>query len=303
MTDDRHINSPFGYFGSKNKIAAEICAFLPPHNAWVEAFCGSAAITLAKPPAPLEIINDLDKQIINFFEQVRNNTDELCRIVALTPYAREELRLARQHESVESLSGLEQARRFLILSMMAINGAFGAKRGGFSYSQSYVRAGREARVNRWYNLPQRIEEVVERLRSVRVENLDARHLLKSFVKRPATLVYMDPPYFCKRANGYNIDAKSESFHSDLLKLSKQAKCMILLSGYDSNLYNEMLRRKDGWKKVRINTFTRGVSGKDFSRTEFVWMNKGFQTASKKGCIPIHLSPKEILEKKVNPLRN
>ena len=44
----KKVNAPFGYFGSKNKIALQLCAELPPHNCWVEAFCGSAALTLRK---------------------------------------------------------------------------------------------------------------------------------------------------------------------------------------------------------------------------------------------------------------
>ena len=49
----KKVNPPFGYFGSKNKIALQLCQELPKHNCWVEAFCGSAALTLAKPPAPI----------------------------------------------------------------------------------------------------------------------------------------------------------------------------------------------------------------------------------------------------------
>jgi hypothetical protein len=39
---------PFGYYGAKQRLAAQIIATLPPNNAWVEAFCGSAAITLER---------------------------------------------------------------------------------------------------------------------------------------------------------------------------------------------------------------------------------------------------------------
>src|SRR3989442_1190047 len=82
--------SPFGYFGSKQRLAVHIAKMLPPHNAWVEAFCGSAAVTMAKKPAPIEIINDADLQIVNVFRQLRDHSGELIRLVYLTPYAREE---------------------------------------------------------------------------------------------------------------------------------------------------------------------------------------------------------------------
>src|SRR5579859_7470478 len=193
------MSTAFGYFGSKKRLAVQLCKKLPPHSAWVEAFCGSAALTLAKKAAPIEIINDLDGEIINLFQQLRDNEKALCRAVALTPYAREELESARKQK--QKISELERARHFLISSMMAINGVFGKERGGFSYSDSYARSGNEARVNRWYNLPKRISKAVERLRRVRIENKDACKLLKQFANKPATLVYLDPPYFADRTNG------------------------------------------------------------------------------------------------------
>src|SRR6266487_7023916 len=87
--------SAFGYFGSKLRIAAKLCGELPPHNAWVELFCGSAAMTLAKKPAPIEVINDINGEIVNFFRQLRDNSDRLLKLLSLTPYAREEFELAR----------------------------------------------------------------------------------------------------------------------------------------------------------------------------------------------------------------
>src|SRR5688572_8603213 len=87
----KRVNAPFGYFGSKNKIALKICKDLPPHNCWVEAFCGSAAVTLTKVPSPIEIINDIDDEIINFFEQLRKHPKKLTAQIALTPYAYKEL--------------------------------------------------------------------------------------------------------------------------------------------------------------------------------------------------------------------
>ena len=77
----KKINPPFGYFGSKNKLAFELCQELPPHNCWVEAFCGSAAVTLAKPPADIEIINDIDGEIVNLFRQLRKNSKKLCELI------------------------------------------------------------------------------------------------------------------------------------------------------------------------------------------------------------------------------
>src|SRR2546423_13052363 len=104
--------SAFGYFGSKRRLAAKIQDRLPPHNAWVELFCGSAAMTLAKRPAPIEIINDINGDVVNFFRQLQSHTSELKNLIYYTPYSRAELELARNHD--ETITDLERARRFFV---------------------------------------------------------------------------------------------------------------------------------------------------------------------------------------------
>lgn len=296
----KRINTPFGYFGSKNKIALQLCDNLPPHNCWVEAFCGSAALTLRKAPAPIEVINDIDNEIINLFKQLRDNNESLCSLIELTPYAEQELINARIH--IENLNDLEKARRFLVQSMMAINGVFGDERGGFSYSDSYSRHGHDARVNRWNNLPERLKLVVERLKMVRIENKDARKLIKRYINRPATLIYLDPPYLADRTSGYNIDANDTLFHTELLQLANEAKCMIFISGYQNNLYDSILKENLGWKKKTIETITKDSKGKSHSRTEVLWMNQNFTKALKDNKVPIQLTEKERKQNKLNPER-
>ena len=296
----KKINTPFGYFGSKNKIALQLCRALPPHHCWVEAFCGSAALTLSKTPAPIEVINDINGEIVNVFKQLRDNHQELCRAIALTPYARQEFRHVQIHAPKDN--GVERARKFLVQSMMAVNGVFGKERGGFSYSQAYSRNGRDARVNRWYNLPERLERVVERLRGIRIENRDAIDLLAMFGKRPATLVYLDPPYLGNRSKGYIYDANDETYHQQLLNIANKAKCMIFISGYESKLYNTLLTEAKGWKRETFEAITKGTNGDAHSRREVVWMNKHFQRSVQSGKIRIRLTSEEIKQNKVNPER-
>jgi DNA adenine methylase len=293
------VKSPFGYYGAKSRIAKQIIENIPPHNAWVEAFCGSAAITLAKKPAPIEVINDIDDQIINLFEQLRSNYKKLCRQIRLTPYSRAEYQKALLNEA--NISPLEKARRFLVANMMTVN-ATPASRGGFSVSHSYAREKKEARVNRWYNLPERLESVVDRLRSVRIEKQDAKDILLTFQYRPATLVYLDPPYFVKRRYKYTIDANDRDFHEELLKICIKSKCMIMISGYENELYNSMLTKKRGWSKLTISAFTKGTNGKTFSRNEVLWRNERCVKALKLNKVPIRLTAREKSLGKINPPR-
>lgn len=298
--------SPFGYFGAKKRLARYIVKMLPPHNAWVEAFCGSAAVTMAKRPAPIEIINDADSQIVNVFRQLREHYTELIKLIELTPYAREEFQDAYRELGADSK--LEQARRFLVASMMTVNGSVGSngigfKHSGFSYSQAYARNGQEARVNRWNSLPDRLRKVVDRLKYVRVENKDARELFKMFLNRPATLIYLDPPYLMDRDHGYKVDANDREFHEELLELCCRARCMVLMSGYHTRLYHTYLSERLGWERVVIRTHTRDTRGKNFSRTEVLWKNRVFVKAVSTGRVPIRLTAKEKANDKVNPIRH
>lgn len=296
----KKIAPPFGYFGSKNKLAFELCKDLPPHNCWVEAFCGSSAVTLAKSPADIEVINDIDGEIVNLFRQLRNNSKQLCKQIELTPYAEQELVDARNENS--EISDLEKARQFLVKSMMAINGSFGTNKGGFSYSDSYSRNKVGARVNRWNNLPERLRKVVERLKNVRIEQKDAKKLIERFSNRPATLIYLDPPYLADRINGYEIEANDHNFHLDLLNVACKSNSMIFLSGYENELYTDLLTEKKGWAMKEFEATTQGSNGQSKKRTEVLWMNKFFTEAMDKAEVPIILTEKETKNRKLNPER-
>lgn len=290
----------FGYYGAKQRISSSIIDLLPPHNAWVEVFCGSSAITLARKPALIEVINDLDNNIINVFKQLRENKSKLIKAIELTPYARVEFRQAKIVNNNDS--ALERARKFLIVSMMTVNGTVGDPRCGFSVSSSYSRNGKEARVNRWNNLPDRIASVVDRLKNIRIENQDARKIVKLFSDRPATLMYLDPPYFVKRSHDYTIEAKEREFHEELLELCCKSKAMIIISNYNNYLYRKYLNNGTGWKSKTIKTHTRNTIGNDFERNEILWMNEQFVKAKANNKVPIRLTTKEKLNMKVNPSR-
>jgi DNA adenine methylase len=160
----------------------------------------------------------------------------------------------------------------------------------------------EARVNRWYDMPRYLVEVVERLRHVRVEHKDALTLFKEFANRPATLAYLDPPYLGERTRGYDHDEDSEKYHEDLLKAAVKAKCMVFISGYANDLYTDYLSKRNGWSKLVIDAVTKGSNGKSFKREEIIWFNPTFTEALKSGKVPIELKQKENKNRKVNPTR-
>ena len=290
----------FGYYGSKQRLANSILRYMPPHHCWVELFGGALAVTMAKKPAMIEIANDLDENIVNAFQQIRNNGDELVKLIELTPYARTELARARQ--VCDKDSDLERARKFLVQAMMSVNGIMAGKRGGFSVSSTYTREGREARVNRWYNYPERLKAVTSRLRKIRIENKDGIELLAKYSNKPATLIYIDPPYLADRVTGYNMEASDRDFHERLLSQALLCKCMIMISGYTSKTYTKLLEGMGGWHRIELNAATQTTNGNRLGREEMLWMNKGAEKAWETDSVGITLTDKERKNGKVNPPR-
>lgn len=81
-----------------------------------------------------------------------------------------------------------------------------------------------------------------------------------------TLVYADPPYLRSLRTRWLYEAEMGSAveHAKLLGLLVKLNCMVMVSGYRSSLYTEILQ---DWRLVTFNAMTRGGI-----RTEHLWCN-------------------------------
>ena len=66
------LRPPFAWFGGKHWLAKRIHRYMPLHQRYVDLFAGSASILFAKPRSPVEVINDLDSGVVNFYRVLRN---------------------------------------------------------------------------------------------------------------------------------------------------------------------------------------------------------------------------------------
>jgi site-specific DNA-adenine methylase len=62
------MRTPLSYYGGKQQLASRILGMIPEHHVYCEPFCGGAAIFFSKEPSGVEIINDTNGEIINFYE-------------------------------------------------------------------------------------------------------------------------------------------------------------------------------------------------------------------------------------------
>src|SRR5580704_16426614 len=102
----------FGWYGGKFSHLEWLLPLLPMTPYYCEPFAGSGAVLLNRPPSGVETYNDLDGEVVNFFKVLRDDPQELQRLIALTPFSREEFAAACELD--EALTALERARRFYV---------------------------------------------------------------------------------------------------------------------------------------------------------------------------------------------
>jgi len=68
------------WLGGKRRLADRLIPLFPPHECYVEVFCGGAALYFLRPtPAPVEIINDINGDLISLYRIVQHHLVEFVR--------------------------------------------------------------------------------------------------------------------------------------------------------------------------------------------------------------------------------
>jgi DNA adenine methylase len=185
---------PLSYIGGKNRLANRIITLLPEHTTYVEPFAGGAQVFFHKQPSKVEVLNDLDFEIVNFFRVCQWHYEELVRYLHYCLISR------KWHDlfagSVPAtLTDIQRAGRFFYLQKNSF--------GGLILRQKY-HYGVIQRPN--YN-PKRIPEIIrqahERLQGVQIESLPYEQILERY-DRPTTLFYLDPPYWERKLYKFNF---------------------------------------------------------------------------------------------------
>ncbi len=247
------------YHGAKNRLGKWINNYIPKHKVYVELFFGSGGVFFNKPRVHIETINDLNDDVVNFFKVLREQPEELAKLIYLTPYARTEYDLA--YEDSENISELEKARRYCVRCWQGF-GAANLYHNGFKSGQQ-TKSPNPARG--FSELPETLLLAGERLRGVQIEHLPAVELIKRYDTEDV-FIYADPPYLHSTRKNYLYKHEmTDEEHIELLELLIKHPGKVLLSGYDNDLYNSILQ---GWRKVKKDTLAEG----GVKRTETLWMN-------------------------------
>ena len=252
---------PLRYHGSKWRLAPWIISQFPAHRTYCEPYAGGAGVLLRKMPSEVEIYNDLDGRVVNFFRVARDHPAELMVQLLLTPYARAEALACRE----PSADNIEDARRSCTASWQLFGGGQGQWHTGFRVQRANSA---NCTTTIWQRLPHQLPAVAARLRRVHIENLEALECIRRY-DSPSTLFYLDPPYLPElrskwRKTAYRHEA-TPADHAQLATVLQQIAGMAIVSGYPSRLYADLYA---GWTCVTTTTRTdRGVSV-----TESLWIS-------------------------------
>lgn len=253
------MNALINYPGSKWGMAKEIISLMPPHRSYLEPFFGSGAVLFNKPSSPIETVNDIDGEVVNFFRVLREAPDYLAELIEMTPYAREVYEQACRYDGRDKV---RRAYSFAIHCRMA-HGFRTCDNGGFKTDI----CGRESAycVRNWNQMPTDVLAAASRLKDVQIENRPALELIRRW-NYPDVLIYADPPYLLDTRGGklYRHEM-TEQDHVELLVALLQHKGAVILSGYPSELYDRELK---GWSRITRRSYNQN---KD-PRTEVLWCN-------------------------------
>lgn len=249
------------YPGSKWNIAKDIVKLIPEHHSYVEPFFGSGAMLFTKEPSRIEMVNDLDGNVVNLFRCIQEDSKKLAARVMTTPFSREIYDAAFTEEKPADC--YERAARFLVQNWQG----HGFRTNGYKVGWKNDVQGRERMYAlwNWYRLPEWIIEIAERLRKVQIENRPALEVIERFDYKNV-FMYLDPPYLLSVRTGKQYKHEmTETEHENLLRRVLSSNAKIMISGYESDMYNDYLK---SWNKMRFKSCAE-YGGR---RQEVIWVN-------------------------------
>lgn len=179
------------WLGGKRRLADTLLHRFPSHSCYVELFAGGAALYFLRPPAEVEVINDLNGDLVNLYRVVKHHLEEFVRQFKWALSSREVFKWM-QDTPPPTLTDIQRAARFFYLQ----HHAFGGKVEG----QSWGTATTAPPVN-LLRIEENLSAAHLRLSGAYIEHLHWADCMERY-DRPHTLFYADPPYW--QTEGYGV---------------------------------------------------------------------------------------------------
>lgn len=179
------------WLGGKRRLADTIIPRFPPHTCYVEVFAGGAALYFLRPPAEVEVINDINGEIVNLYRVVQNHLEEFVRQFKWALSSREIFKWLQETPS-QTLTDIQRAARFFYLQHQAFGGRVDGQTWGTATTAPAVNLLR---------IEEQLSAAHLRLSGTYIEHLDWRECMRRY-DRPHSFFYLDPPYW--QTEGYGV---------------------------------------------------------------------------------------------------
>ena len=207
LLENEEMAGPLSYIGGKNRLAKRVIEIFPEHLTYVEAFAGGAQILFRKAPSKVEVLNDLDGEIVNFYRVCQQHYEELLRYFRYVVVSRDWFDLLKRSDP-STLTDIQRAARYLYI----LRNSFASLVRNPVYHRNVV----QPPSFNLTSLPELIENAHKRLERVQLECASYDEVIHRF-DRPTTLFYLDPPYFGRKLYRFNLG------EADFEKLAGQLK--------------------------------------------------------------------------------
>lgn len=255
------MKTPIRYWGGKQQLAERIISLIPMHECYVEPFFGGGAVFFRKGMSKVEIINDLNDNMVNFYKTIKRSFPKLHDEVDVTLYSEwqykeaKELWLNSAHKD-----SILRAWSVFVLSHQSFSGIMG---NSWAFSDTSNLAKRFDNVKQMFD-----ERYVKRLEQVQIFCRDALNVIGN-CDSPDTFHFIDPPYY--NADMGHYDGYSEEDFKALLELLQTVKGNFLLTTYPSDLLAEY-SAKNGWRTIENKMHLSASNRAGKTKTEVFTMN-------------------------------
>lgn len=182
------LKPPITRLGGKSRLRKQIIEMIPEHTCYCELFFGAGWVYFGKEPSKVEVINDIDKELINLFTMIKYHAPEIERMLEYEFSGRDIFEEYKDY-TIDYLTEIHRAVRFLYL----ISQSFAGKGGNYGYSTN-------TRPSPQIFYKGVLGDIKERLRNTYVENLSFEKIIDKY-DRDYTFFFCDPPYF--ETSGYS----------------------------------------------------------------------------------------------------
>ncbi|RYF26602.1 MAG: DNA adenine methylase [Flavobacteriales bacterium] len=238
-----NLKTPISYYGGKQKLATKILSLIPQHVLYCEPFLGGAAVFFAKAKSEVEVINDTNKELINFYRIVQTDFVALEMEIRISLHSRDLHRKASViYNHPDMFSDIKRAWAVWVLSTQSFSAQLDSS-WGYDVSKNTT-------TKKIINNKERFtEEMAIRLQNVQIEAADALYIIKG---RDSinSFFYCDPPYFNSDCGHY--DGYSEQDFENLLITLSELKGKFLLSSYPSPLLQKYCKQF-GWNMWSVES--------------------------------------------------